>query len=584
MPHGEGQSTQQALWLRIVQTSVSGRVVRAFQCIALVLALCVLSWILFIPQSTREQLVLDTVLSFLRHNPPTDVVIAQLSPERLLSVRTRVAAHIGRLLLPMSIAAGLGCLIVAAAVGLVARRIRAQIAPLRIQPLARPRASTSTQVFYYAVTALALGAHLPYALTSIRFDEECAAIYADSTWFAWANNLGGWGNHVAAMFTIRLSTALFGMHELSVRAPAMIASSFALGFLCTYLLRRFSAWVAVITAALFMALPLWAEQTALARGYGLSFSAAALIVVALLRIDEEAGLPGTETMACLFAGIFVGCLAHVFFAFLAIGLFVLGCFSPKLAPAVRPAVLWWVVLAGLVPALSALLGLPGTVALITKIGITPVTAVIERFERELAFRHDDALGGLLMVVSLLSLCGAFIALPRRVRNPLAALAAFAIIGPLLGDPAYVYPRYFLHMLAFAVPCVGWFISAYLLRGHNWANAVLLAAVIGLWASTEPWHLPHFVDLRAAASIARAETKALRERFAVDTYISNGVRFYNGDPGRIENAGHPIPDDVERFLMSIPHERDNIPSGFKIDRRIDGLESDILLLSKAGTSR
>ena len=55
-----------------------------------------------------------------------------------------------------------------------------------------------------------------------RFDEDFAGVYASSSWFAWANNLAGYQNHVAALFTIRISTALFGLSELSVRAPAVI--------------------------------------------------------------------------------------------------------------------------------------------------------------------------------------------------------------------------------------------------------------------------------------------------------------------------------------------------------------------------
>jgi hypothetical protein len=222
--------------------------------------------------------------------------------------------------------------------------------------------------------------------------------------------------------------------------------------------------------------------------------------------------------------------------------------------------------------------------LVSGAGDTPVSAVVQRFEHELAFRHDGILGGVIVCLCLVGLCSSFFTLPRRVRTPLFVLTSFAILGPLLGNPAYVYPRYFLHMLAFAVPCVAWFISVRVLRSSNWANAAFSAAVIGLWASTQPWRLPQFVDLRSAAIIARYEAQVLRSRFAVDTFISVAMRFYNGDPGRIVNSGHPMPDDVEHFLMSVPHSLQKIPPGFAVERRIDGMESDILLLSKVATSR
>lgn len=579
MAHGERDAEPEILWLRIARSSLSARVTRTVLGFALVAASAIALWLTLVPRAEREQLVVGFAFDFLSQNPPSDLILAQLPPERLESVRARLTAFVARMLLPGAVSAGTLLLLVAAAYGLIARRLRFLLGTVQCVRPSEPAPPERASVFFWSVTIVALCAHLPHALESIRFDEDGAAIYASSGWFAWANNLAGWQNHVAALLTIRLSTALFGMNELAVRAPAIIASSFALAFLCSYLRRRFSTWTAVLTAALFVALPLWAEQTALARGYGLTFSAAALLVVGLLQLDEEGYQPSTRTMFCLFAGSLIGPLAHVFFAFLTIGLFVLAATTKRLSTTLRPAMLWWLILAGTVPAVSALIGLPGMLVLLSDPGTTAIGDILRRFTDELSFRHEGVTGALLIAAGLLCFGGSIVALPARVRTPLLVLMGFAILGPLLGNPAYIYPRYFLHVAAFAVPCAAWFISDRILRRSQWANAACLLAIVGLWASTRPWDLPMFVDLRGAAEIARAESQVHRDRFAVDTFLSCGVRFYNGDPGRIVNSAHPIPEDVERFLTLVHHVDGNAPSGFAIERRLPGSECDIVLVSK-----
>lgn len=584
MPDGDREAALEAFWLRAVRASVSNTVVRSVQGIALVLALGTLTWIALVPRAERELLVLDVALDFLRNNSPTDVILAQLPPERWASVRARGAAQIGRLLLPALLGGASLLVFAAGALGLIARKVRSALTAVHVAPVASARTSKHAGLFFWSVAFFAVAVHIPYALESIRFDEDHAAIYANNGWFSWANNLSGWFNHVGAMLTIRLSTAVFGMNELSVRAPAILASSLALAFLCTHLRNRFSTWSAVLTAALCLAVPLWAEQTTLARGYGLTFSAAALLAVGLLRLDEEQQQPSTQTMLCLFAGVFIGCLAHVFFAFTAVGLLVLACFSKQFSPAMRVVMVWWLALAAALPGISALVGLPGSLANVSQTGDTEFTAVLQRFAEELKFRHTGIAGNVLLALCLLALLGSLFTLPKRVRTPVLVIGGFALFGPLLGNSIYVYPRFFLHTLAFAAPCVAWFISERALRANNLANAVLVVGLVGLWASTQPWQRLQHVDLRGAAKLARAEAERHREHFAIDTFISPGMRFYNGTPGRIVNSAHAMPSDVDRFLMSVPHRRDKVPEGFVIERRIDGIESDVLLLSKVGAQR
>jgi hypothetical protein len=554
------------------------------QCIALVLALGTLTWIALVPRAERELLVLDLALDFLRNNSPTDVILAQLPPERFASVRARGEAQIGRLLLPALLAGASLLVCTAAAIGLIARKVRSALTEVHVSPVDRTRTRRHAGLFFCSIAIFAVAVHIPYALESIRFDEDHAAIYANKDWFSWANNLSGWFNHVGAMLTIRLSTAVFGMNELSVRAPAIIASSLALAFLCTHLRNRFSTWSAVVTAALCLAVPLWAEQTTLARGYGLTFSAASLIAVGLLRLDHEQQQPSTQTMLCLFAGVFVGCLAHVFFAFTAVGLLVLACFSKQFSPAMRVLMVWWLALAAALPGISALVGLPGSLATVSQTGDTDIAAVLQRFTEELKFRHTGVTGNVLLGLCVLTLLGSLFTVPKRVRTPVLVVGGCGLIGPMLGNSIYVYPRFVLHTLAFAAPCVAWFICERALRANNLANAVIVVGLVGLWASTQPWQRPQHVDLRTAAKLARDEAELHRERFAIDTFISPGMRFYNGTPGRIVNSAHAMPSDVDRFLMSVPHSRNTVPEGFVIERRIDGIESDVLLLSKAAVER
>lgn len=570
----------QVLWLRVMHASVSSQVVRTAQGMVLIVALGLFGWLAWVPGPQRQQFAVDAALKFISSNPPWDAILAQLPPERMPSVHSRIAAQVDRLLVPSVVGAGVLLLIAAAAYGWIAREVRTRLGSLQIQPMERARWSAQARALFWVVTVLGLAAHVPYALDSIRFDEDGAALISTRGWFAWANNVSGWSNHVGALFTIRLSTALFGMNELSVRAPAIIASSLALAYLCTELRNRVSLWSGAITGALCLAIPLWAEQTALARGYGLTFCAAALIMVGLLHLDDEQEQPSTRTMSCLFAGVFIGCLAHVFFAFTAVGLMVWIALSRQRSPALRVVMLWWLVLAALLPGVSALVGLPSSLVALNQTSETPMAAVVERFVEELRFRHTGLAGNLLMTLCLTALAGALIALPKRARIAGMAIGGFGLLGPLVGNSIYVYPRFFLHLLPFALPCVAWFISVRALRGRNLANALVVVGLVGLWASTRPLQRPTFVDLRSAAKLAREEAARHREHFAIDTFISTSMRFYNGTPGRIVNSAHPIPSDVERLLMAVPHNRNNnIPAGFLVERRLPGTESDILLLSK-----
>jgi hypothetical protein len=578
MPRGE-DTAQLATWFKLVRASVAPRVVAIVCLIGATLALAPLGWLAFYPRAAREHWLLETLLTGLRATPPTDAILAQLPAERLASVHTRLLELIGRMLTPALICASVAPLLLALVYAGLARHLRARWSQVAVVRTAAAPAQHSSRLTFLLITCAAIAAHMPYALLSIRYDEDQTSLTAATGWLNWANNLIGWNNHVAAALTIRLSTALFGLNELAVRMPAVLASSLSLAFLCTFLQRRYSKWLGWTCAATFMALPLWAEQTALARGYGLTFSAAVLMFIGLIRVDEEGDNLSSTTMACLFASVFVGCLAHFYFVFLTCALFVFLFFTPRLSAGVRSAVLWALVMAAILPALSFAFGLPGTFVSINQSGSTTAAEVGQRFLTELSFRHNGALGIGLACLSVALIVVSPFQLPRATRRAYLGLMLLTVCGPLLGQPAFVYPRYFIHASVFIVPCIAWFVSVRLLRDRALPNLIACSALFALFVSTRPWSLPEWVNLRDASRIARDEASARGEHFAADSFLSSGLRFYNGSAGRIVNSMHPIPENVETFLLGVPPKQLRVPEGFEIERRLPGVEHEILLLRR-----
>lgn len=263
------------------------------------------------------------------------------------------------------------------------------------------------------------------------------------------------------------------------------------------------------------------------------------------------------------------------------GLFTVVCVTRRLSPAARSATLWWLVLAGLVPALSTALGMPGMIAILGQSTHPDVAIILKRFTDELAFRHTGTVGTALTLLSTVVLLLGVALLPRAARWANFTIVAAALLGPLAANAVFVYPRYFLHVAALLVPCAAWLVSARVLRARRLPNLIAIGALGMLYVSTQPWHLPQPVDLRGAAALARAEQHAYGSRFAVDTFISTGVRFYNGSPGRIVNTSYPIPPDVERVLAPIDslQEQTRFEPEFAIERRLRAQECDVVLLRR-----
>ncbi len=580
-PAGDSEAAT-PLWLRCVRASVSRRAVTVVVTVSLLLACGALAVLVAVPRHARDVAVVEQVFEYLRTTPPTDDILRQLPPERLESAHARLAIIVGKAFQPvlMLTPALLGAL--ALGFALLARAIRRGIAPLRLGG-ASPRARQVSIAVLAATTALAVLAHWPYARQSLHFDEDGASVVASSGWLAWANNVTGWQNHVAASLSIRLSTALFGLSELSVRLPAVLASSAGLGFLCGYLWRRVSPATAVVTAALVMVLPLWAEQTSLARGYGLSFAAGAVLTVGVMRLHDEQERPSSAAMACVLAGTLVGCLAHFFFLFLVLGVVVLAWTSGGLSRPMRVALSWWIALALALPGLSLLVGLPAIAMQMKDLQLPPLRAIVERFTLELSLHHAGWPGVALTALSAGTVIASVISLPATARRPLLVILATAVALPVLMKPVYLYPRFFLHVLPALASCAGWFIGARLLRGRPVPGALMLLGLLALCAWTGPSDRLPPVDLRAAAAVARSERALRGDHFAIDTFLVSAMRFYNHDAGRIANVSHPVPDDVDELLVAAApdEEKSKIPAGFDVERRLPGREHDVLLLRRPG---
>jgi hypothetical protein len=553
--------------------------------VALFLVFGALVWLGFVPRVERERWVLRVLTGLLSTCPPTDEVVRQLPPERFASVEARGEALVARMLTPaIAGAAGLLCASVLA-YALVARKLRPIFDALVARAPVRSRRLGLPIPVFAILTLITIAVHVPYLFKSIRYDEDSASVLASNGAFCWANNLTfwGWGVHVAATFSIRLTTALFGLSELTVRAPATLASSVGLALLCSYLWSRISPWLGAATAGLVIALPMWVEQTSLARGYGLSFAAASLLVVALLQLYEESDSPSSATMACLFFGVFVGALAHVFFVCLVVGVFAVLCVSGRFSREVRSALLWWVVLASILPALSFLAGAPASIALSQSAGHPGFGVALERTMVELSFRHAGMVGYAIAIMTVSVLILASLTFPKIVRYRLWLVLAATFLPALL-NPVYLYPRYFLHAIAFLAPVAAWFLSIRVLRAKPLPNLALLALIAGLWLSGDPLHPPTFVDLRTGAQLARSEAERYGTRFAVDSFLSNGIRFYNGPTNRLVNTWYPVPADIDRILLGVPHgfEASRIPPGFVAQRRLPGTENDLWLLARTAT--
>ena len=178
-------------WLSICRASVSRRTVLIVSVLLGCVALGMIALLSFVPRELRDRRAFEVAFEFMRSTPPTDELLRQLPPERLASVRERGQALVSRALQPALIASACLTIVLGFIYARLALPLRRRFARMQVtRRTPTPWGRQQTLVFA-GFTALALMAHWPYTVNSLRFDEDLAGLQASSGWFAWANNLIG---------------------------------------------------------------------------------------------------------------------------------------------------------------------------------------------------------------------------------------------------------------------------------------------------------------------------------------------------------------------------------------------------------
>ena len=119
-------------------------------------------------------------------------------------------------------------------------------------------------------------------------------------------------NHVLFSFAAWLTSSLSDESEAMYRLPSIVAALAAVGVVGVWSWRRLGPPVAVAVVVLFTVSPTHLVFGTLARGYGMTFLASALLLVVADRLHDS---PTTRDVGvfCVIAGL--GVLAHALFAF-----------------------------------------------------------------------------------------------------------------------------------------------------------------------------------------------------------------------------------------------------------------------------
>lgn len=526
--------------------------------------------------ATVARALARTALNHIAQSPTLGAAIAGMDPARRAALPQRLESGLLAMVPKLALLATAGSAVCAISVFLAAGWVRRVLvtamtaeAPegtAHTRPLAMPLVERAL------VAAAGAAVHLPFLRHSLAFDEAAAALHATRGYWSWADTTLGYHNHVGGELSIRLATALLGSSELSVRLPAVLCSSAGLVILYGLVRDRYRTNTAIVSAALVLALPLWAEQATLARGYGLLFFAGALALSALLELLE--GRDPTRAIPRLALGCGLGLLAHPFFLFFVAATCGLLAFR---ATASRAAALAWIALA-ILPAIALYApGIPATLYMSKTAGRGSFPVIFTMFGEELGFRFAVAA---MRWAALALLTACWIAglrrLPRAERRTVLILVAVALMIPILMRPAYLYPRFFIGLLPLLFPAaipLGQFLDRH--RTAGTVAAVALAAL--LWALPRPWAIEPVVDLRGAARTVRDASRP-GERIAVDNFLT-GLAFY--DLGAtavfVSTDRDGVPADVSLFVRSFTLDQPaRLPTGFVELARLPGRESYIVI--------
>jgi hypothetical protein len=280
-----------------------------------------------------------------------------------------------------------------------------------------------------------------------------------------------------------------------------VLSAIGVGITHRWVEERHDALTAWLTTGLLCALPLWAEQTALLRGYGLLFFAGAWNISAVWRI-LDGPIAGTETrvLAAFFVSLLLGLLAHFFFVFYVLAVFSLLAWSARAdRNASAVAALAWGMVA-LVPA--GLLYVPGLPVVFYQsrwlnrvLPIGPfISEALTEMAEEFGFRLDGFTAAAASALLVCWLWGVW-TLDRTTRNRLLTIVGIAVGLPILLRPVSFYARYFLFLFPFlfaaAVPPARW-LRRIPFRAARYGAAAL--AMIALWAIPTWRNGPNEVDV------------------------------------------------------------------------------------------
>jgi hypothetical protein len=361
-----------------------------------------------------------------------------------------------------------------------------------------------------AAFAVGLLAHLPFIRLSLSTDELDAALHVREHWFAWADTSLGWMVHVGGEFLARLSMDLLGDDDRRIRAGSAVLSAAGLSVTYIWVRRHYGLISALLTTGLLCALPLWAEQTTLVRGYGVLFFAGALQLWALWHIlDESNPHRELETLGALLISNVIGFSGHFFYLFFALtSLSLLGWHAKRRRSRLAATGLIWAVV-GLIPAgVLYLPGLPATLFLSAISGKSTLAIIEQRFVDDFGFR----LPGRLQWAAAGALAACFITglfrLRDRARWRVLIIVAICLGVPLLSRTAFFYPRYFIFL------CPLLFVAtlplAHVLEGVPWLSARIgLAFMICLavWALPKPFAMRPSIDVRAASASLAASARS-----------------------------------------------------------------------------
>jgi hypothetical protein len=480
------------------------------------------SLIVFALSGRLQQPLSDWALRALYRSAHFRAVLNGLEPARQAAVPARLEAVVARALSLARVAGLVGAAVAGLAVmalGRFLQEIFSASAPgPRAQAARVPRAWLWGGAMAFAAGLLA---HVPFIRLSLNSDEIGAALHIRDHWFAWADTSLGWQVHAGGELLARLSVDLLGDDDRSIRIGSAVVS--AAGLSVTYLwIRRQSGLIAaVLTAGLLCALPLWAEQTTLARGYGVMFFAGSVQLWALWRIlDDAARNREPATLAALLVSNVIGFSGHFFYLFFALSsMELLAWHAWRRRSDLAAAGLAWSAVGVIASGPLYLLGLPATLYQSAISGHSTFAVIEQRFVEELGFR----LPGRLQWVAAAAIAGCFILglfrLQTRARHRVLVLIGISIGVPLLLRPAFFYPRFFVFLLPLffvaALPI------ARTIERLPWPPARLAAAVamaIVVWAVPKPFAMRPSFDVRAAAAALTASARP-GDAIVVDNFLA-----------------------------------------------------------------